>query len=247
MSEALSGRDRNQSAKAILGRRDILYARALTMKIIVLCDFDGTIVNIDTAEYTLEKFAEGDWKTLDEKLDSGEMPLEECMRRQFMMVKVSRKRIIDELNSVVRVRSGFEDLVDHCQSRGISLTIASAGLDFYIRHFLRKRGLEDAIGLVVPRVSVTSDGVRFVFPRLRDPSSVNFKDDLVRHHRNQGKTVVYVGDGTTDFNAARIADFPFAVAGSKLAGLLSKHQLPHEEFTDFRNIVEALKRLESKG
>lgn len=215
------------------------------MDLIVLCDFDGTIVNIDTAEYILEKFAEGDWKTLDEKLDSGEMPLEDCMRRQFMMVKVSRKRIIDALDSIVQVRSGFEDLVEHCQSQDIPLTIASAGLDFYIRHFLSRRGLKERVGLVVPRVSVTSDGVRFVFPRLRDPSSVSFKDDLVRHHRNQGKTVVYIGDGTTDFNAAKIASFSFAVTGSKLAGLMNKHEIPHEEFTDFKNIIEALKGLES--
>jgi 2,3-diketo-5-methylthio-1-phosphopentane phosphatase len=213
--------------------------------LIVLCDFDGTIVNIDTAEYILEKFAEEDWKTLDEKLDSGEIPLEDCMRRQFMMVKVSRKRIIDALDSIVQVRSGFEDLVEHCQSQDIPLTIASAGLDFYIRHFLSQRGLKEKVGLVVPRVSVTRDGVRFVFPKLRDPSSVSFKDDLARYNKKQGKTVLYIGDGTTDFNATRIANFPFAVTGSKLAGLMNKHEIPHEEFTDFKNIIEALKGLES--
>ncbi|MGD0057512.1 MAG: HAD-IB family phosphatase [Methanomassiliicoccales archaeon] len=217
------------------------------MKIVVLCDFDGTTVNIDTAEYTLEKLAEGNWKTLDERLDSGEMPLEECMRQQFMMVKASRKRIVDALDIVVQVRPGFEDLVEHCRSKDIPLTIASAGLDFYIRHFLSQRGLQGKVGLVVPRVSVTRNGLRFAFPELRDPSSVSFKDDLVRHYKKQGKTVVYVGDGTTDFNAARIADLPFAVIGSKLAVLLSKHGIPHNEFMDFRDIVEALKNLERQA
>jgi len=214
------------------------------MNISILCDFDGTIVYIDTAEYTLEKFAEGDWKTLDEKLDAGEMPLEECMGQQFIMVKVSRKRIIDELDRVVRVRSGFQQLIDHCESVCIPLTIASAGLDFYIIHFLKQRGLEDKIGLVVPRVRVTSDGVKFVFPKLLDPSSVSFKDDLVRLHIRAGEKVVYIGDGTTDFNAARIAHYPFAVKGSKLAGLLTSQSVPHEEFSDFRTIIKALRRVE---
>ena len=213
------------------------------MNLVVLCDFDGTIVDIDTAERTLERFASGDWKTLDKRLDSGDMPLEECMRQQFMMVNVSRKRIVDELDSVVGVRSGFEDLVEYCRSRGTALTISSAGLDFYIRHFLSQRGLGGRVGLVVPRVSVTRDGVRFAFPKLRDPSSISFKDDLVRYSKSQGKTVAYIGDGTTDFNAARIADFPFAVTGSKLAALLKKHEIPHEEFTDFRVVVEILKGL----
>lgn len=213
------------------------------LDIVVLCDFDGTIVEIDTAEHILDRFAQGDWRALDQKLDSGEMSLEECMRRQFMMVKVRRKVIVDELDGSVRVRSGFQELVDHCESIGIPFTITSAGLDFYIKHFLRQRGLEERIGLVVPKVRVTKDGVKFAFPKLVDHSSVSFKDDIVRSNMKTGKRVVYIGDGTTDFNAARIAHYPFAVRGSKLARLLSSHGIPHEELTDFRTVIEALRRM----
>ena len=35
------------------------------MNLIVLCDFDGTIVNIDTALFLLEKFVDDDWKSYD--------------------------------------------------------------------------------------------------------------------------------------------------------------------------------------
>lgn len=213
------------------------------MDIVVLCDFDGTIVEIDTAEHTLDRFAQGDWRTLDQKLDSGEMSLEECMRRQFMMVKVRRKAIVDELDRAVRARSGFQELVDHCESVGIPFTITSAGLDFYIRHFLRQRGLEERIGLVAPRVRVTKDGVKFAFPKLVDRLSVSFKDDVVRSNVKKGKRVVYIGDGTTDFNAARIANYPFAVRGSKLARLMRSHDIPHEEFIDFRTVIDALRRM----
>ena len=209
----------------------------------MLCDFDGTIVEIDTAEHTLDRFAQGDWRTLDQKLDSGEMPLEECMRRQFMMVKVQRKVIVDELDRAVTARSGFQEIVDHCESVGIPFTITSAGLDFYIRHFLRQRGLEERIGLVAPRVRVTKDGVKFAFPKLVNRSSVSFKDDVVRSNMKKGKRVVYIGDGTTDFNAARIANYPFAVRNSKLARLMSSHDIPHEELTDFRTVIDALRRM----
>lgn len=214
------------------------------MNEVILCDFDGTIVKIDTAEYVLEKLAKGDWKTLDRRLDSGEMSLEDCMGRQFGMVTASRKRIIDTLDSVVETRPGFSDLIVHCRSKRIPFIIASAGLDFYIRHFLARNGLKNEIDIVVPRVRVTRNGVKFEFPKLHYPSSVSFKDDLVRQHRNAGRTVVYIGDGTTDFNAARISDHPFAVAGSKLAGLLNENRIPHDEFTDFRTVADTLKNLE---
>jgi len=211
---------------------------------VVLCDFDGTIVQIDTAEYVLEKLAEGDWKTLDQKLDRGEMSLEDCMGQQFGMVKASRKRMVDTLDSVVEIRPGFKDLIGYCRSKHIPFVIASAGLDFYIRHFLARNGLKNEIGIVVPRVRVTRNGVKFEFPELHYSSSVSFKDDLVRQQRSTGRTVVYIGDGTTDFNAARISDHPFAVAGSKLAGLLNENKIPHGEFTDFRTVVDTLKNLE---
>jgi 2-hydroxy-3-keto-5-methylthiopentenyl-1-phosphate phosphatase len=103
--------------------------------------------------------------------------------------------------------------------------------------------LEERIGLVAPRVRVTKDGVKFAFPRLVDRSSVSFKDDVVRSNMKKGKRVVYIGDGTTDFNAARIANYPFAVRGSKLARLMSSHDIPHEEFIDFRTVIDALRRM----
>ncbi|MHA2368192.1 MAG: hypothetical protein ACXADX_05165 [Candidatus Hodarchaeales archaeon] len=41
------------------------------MTFVILCDFDGTIVDIDTAEYLLEKFARGNWQQYDVQLEKG--------------------------------------------------------------------------------------------------------------------------------------------------------------------------------
>lgn len=38
----------------------------MSMSAVVLCDFDGTITNVDTGELVLHKFAEGDWRIFDE-------------------------------------------------------------------------------------------------------------------------------------------------------------------------------------
>ena len=212
-------------------------------KIAVLCDFDGTIVNIDTAEYTLDRFAEGDWKALDEKLDKSEIPLEECMGLQFEMVKTSRDEIVRELDRVTETRPGFEEMVTCCEKMNVPLTITSAGLDFYIEHFLKARGLGSRIRVVAPSVTVTEKGVRFAFPPLLLPESIRFKDDMVRQTRELGWRVVYIGDGTTDYNAASIADLPFAVWGSKLARKLRAGCIEHFEFLDFREIVERIRAM----
>jgi 2-hydroxy-3-keto-5-methylthiopentenyl-1-phosphate phosphatase len=43
------------------------------MCIVVMSDFDGTIVYRDTANYVLAKFAKGEWKIYDKKFAEGEM------------------------------------------------------------------------------------------------------------------------------------------------------------------------------
>ncbi|MHA1992486.1 MAG: hypothetical protein ACW98A_16060 [Candidatus Hodarchaeales archaeon] len=47
------------------------------MRKIILCDFDGTIVTHDTAEFILNKFTTENWQIFDELLEKGEMTLEE--------------------------------------------------------------------------------------------------------------------------------------------------------------------------
>jgi 2-hydroxy-3-keto-5-methylthiopentenyl-1-phosphate phosphatase len=57
---------------------------------------------------------------------------------------------------------------------------------------------------------------------------------------------MYIGDGIGDYHAAGDSDFAFAIKGSKLAELLKKSKTPHEEITDFLQVVEAIKRLTRK-
>ncbi|MHA2105675.1 MAG: hypothetical protein ACW981_19790 [Candidatus Hodarchaeales archaeon] len=59
------------------------------MRKIILCDFDGTIVTHDTAEFILNKFTTENWQIFDELLEKGEMTLEESMKKQFKLIKIS--------------------------------------------------------------------------------------------------------------------------------------------------------------
>lgn len=111
------------------------------MGFVILSDFDGTVVTIDTAEYALKKFAEGDWKAIEDEFERGDITFEECLRRQFAMIKVSEKKLLDELRPVTILRPNFGNFVEFCEKQRIPLTIVSGGLDFYIRHFLSLEGL----------------------------------------------------------------------------------------------------------
>ncbi len=64
------------------------------MHLSIVCDFDGTIITVDTAELALRKFAAGKWEVFDVLLGEGKMTLEDCMINQFKLIKAPKDDII---------------------------------------------------------------------------------------------------------------------------------------------------------
>ena len=209
----------------------------------MLCDFDGTIAEIDTAVFVLDRFSRGDWRTLDKQYEQGLISLEVCLNRQFSTVLVSKEEILHELEPVVTFRPSFERLIKYCSSRSISFTIVSAGLDFVIGYFLRREGWKDLVEVYAAKTRFGARGIEFQFPKLFDKASVNFKQDLVKHYKAQGKKVVYIGDGSADYAAALSCDYPFAIECSRLAALCKGQRNDCTVITDFITVVEAISRI----
>ncbi len=213
----------------------------MPLNLIVMCDFDGTILSIDTCEFILDRFATEDWRIFDRQLEKGEITLEECLRRQFATVRAPKTIILSEIDKVASIRPDFSRLVEYCRRHRLHLILASAGIDFVIRHILSQKGWLGLVRIDAPKAEVIANEMKFDFPALFDKSSVNFKDDRVRHYRKQGMKVIYIGDGIADYEAAKIADFAFAIKSSKLAELLSRNSIPHREISDFREVIEVIR------
>jgi 2-hydroxy-3-keto-5-methylthiopentenyl-1-phosphate phosphatase len=210
------------------------------MRLVVLCDFDGTITIVDTAEWILSKYAHHDWRGLDKQFEKGEVSLEECLNKQFSNVQVSKNQVLKDLENVVVFRQGFKDFVEYCRHRGIPIVIVSAGLDFVIDYFLRKNGFLGKVEVCTAKTEEKPEGFTFSFPQIFDGPSQNFKPDVVRSYREKGFKVVFVGDGLADYAAAREADYSFAVQGSNLAGLCKQHGMKCTEMTRFQELIKPI-------
>ena len=208
-----------------------------------MCDFDDTIVTPDTGMVILDKFADGDWQTLDKLYNSNEMALEEVMRRQFSMVRATKNSMIEEVEKSVSFRPGFAELVEACGQRKLSIVVASYGLDFCIEHLLKEAGLRREVKVYAPRTRLDHHRIGLVFPRLRLKGSINLKHDLVRQYKQTGRKVVYVGDGTSDFPAVKAADVRFAIRGSILAGLCKRDKIQHSQIVSFDSVMRTLESL----
>lgn len=207
---------------------------------VILSDFDGTITKEDASQLVLSRYAEGDWGRYDGMLSRGEMGFEDCVSRQFSLIKTPPSAILRDFDRFVSTRANFGMLVGFAREWKIPMTIVSGGLDFIIREFLRRNGLLDLIGLHIGRTSFTGGRMTVSFPPLTRGGSVCFKDDLVMGIKDEGKRVAYIGDGSSDYKAALHSDVPFAVKGSRLARLFLDGGRSFHEFDDFAQVVEAL-------
>ena len=216
-------------------------------KAIVVSDFDGTIVNVDTAEVALDLYADPKWKLIGEALEKGEVSFEDSLRQQFALVNVPQETILEQLDRVAALRINFGRLVDYCKSNDIQLTVASGGFDFCIQHFLNRHGWLKFIQIYAPKSRLTENGYSLTFPKIVTTTSTNFKDDLVRREKMKGKRVFFIGNGFGDYPAAKESNFTFAIKASKLAELCRGGNVPHKEIDDFQEVVNTLSDQFRKG
>lgn len=207
----------------------------------VLCDFDGTIAEIDTAVTVFNKFIDGDWKIFNERLDRKEITLEECMREQFKMIKASKSEILSELDLDVPFRPGYRELVDYCKVNHVPFEIISAGLGFVIKHLLKARGLNKNKVHAAETIH-TENGLEMKPLELFNEDSIDFKEDLVSHMKTKGHTVLYIGDGMSDKGAVMSADFCFVVKGSRLAEFCKVEEINHIEIEDFYEVIPEIEK-----
>jgi 2,3-diketo-5-methylthio-1-phosphopentane phosphatase len=209
-------------------------------KAIVVSDFDGTIVNVDTAQVALDLYADPKWKLIGEALEKGDVSFEDSLRQQFALIKVPQETILKQLDRVAALRLNFGQLVDYCMSNDIQLTVASGGFDFCIQHFLNRDGWLKFIQIYAPKSRLTENGYTLIFPKIITPTSINFKDDLVKREKMKGKRVFFIGNGFGDYPAAKESHFAFAIKASRLAELCREGNVLHKEIEDFQEIVNTL-------
>ena len=216
------------------------------MKCVVLTDFDGTMVTIDTGVFLMDRYAPKNWRIIEKQFERGELTFEESLAREFAMLKVSEREMLNALEPATHFRPNFNELMQYCSREQFQLTIVSGGLDFGIRHFLGLKGWTN-LEIYAPKAKPTKNGIELKFPDRLEKNSTNMKDDFVIHHMKHGSKVVYIGNGTSDYPSARIADLVFAIRDSKLARLCRNGGVDCEEITDYQQVVDSMEKWVSRG
>ena len=207
-------------------------------KLAVLTDFDGTITRTDVAEAILEEFAPAGWWEIEEQHRARKIGTRETMVRQFALVRAKQADLIRFVDEHVELDETFPDFVAYCGRRHIRLEIVSEGLDFYVRHLLRKWNLP--VPLRTNHAVFDEGRIRIEYPWADATCTLCGTCKLLRlfQLRTEGYRTAYVGDGHSDLCPAVEADVVFAKA--ELADLCRKEAIAFTAFDRFADVQRQL-------
>lgn len=215
---------------------------------LVLCDFDGTITEVDVTDLIWnDRISATERLRMTQEVEAGRWNMLSYIAHGYAFVQEPPDQLLDQLVREVRLRKGWLRFVEAVAASLVSLHIVSNGLSFYIRRFLPE---SIAVTCLVARFDGVYD-IQLPAGCVLLPGE-DFKVNRVRAllSRYPGQPSVYVGDGRADFAPALLCDQVFAVRGSRLAALRKAQGLATTEFESFdavTNLVLAEGALQAPG
>lgn len=209
----------------------------------VVCDFDGTITRKDTTDLVLAALAKPEWEDLEADWIAGRITAAECMRGQIALIEASDAGL-DAVLDAAELDPGFARFAAWCEERAMPLSIVSDGVDYFIRRILGRDGLAD-IPTIANQLAGDATARRLEQPWAREGCAAGsgvckcaIADGPAGTRR---QTLIYVGDGRSDFCVSGRADILFAK--DRLADYAAARGRPFHPFTTFDDVTEVLARL----
>lgn len=205
-----------------------------------LTDFDDTAAVQNVAEIILEKFGEPSWKSIRARFRNGDITLKVYQELAFAEIKAHADELGDYAKQHVQLRPGFNEVYEYCEMKGIPMVVVSLGLDLYIKPVLKEHGFSN-IPVHCVETWYQQDKLAYTYKNVRPgyEDEGNSKGLVVKSFKNRGFTVVYAGDGRSDFEAAREADV--IIARSILIDECKAHNIKFSSFEDFHDVLDVLK------
>lgn len=209
-------------------------------------DFDGTVAPTDTVDALLERFADPEWRRIEQEWVAGNITSRECMAQQIALVR-GRRAVLEEFLHSVVIDPSFEKFVEYIRPFA-EIAVISDGLDEPIRHALRNID----IPIFANRLEYGRKGLALHFPYgdvACEVGSGVCKCAVARSiAAGRAMKIVLVGDGRSDLCIARHADVVFA-KGSLLRFCESEgiRYTPFETFEDVLNAVQRFQQSESNS
>src|SRR5665213_652609 len=206
----------------------------------IYSDFDETITTRDVGSQILAQFGTPIAFEVWKDFDAGGKNAAECLQIACESVRGMRSEDVMEIAIGQKLRSGFKEFAEYCKSKEIPLHIDSDGFSCYIREILERNSLSH-LPIWANTIEVADDGTLlhdFTHQREGCDRCASCKCALLLATSDDSDTIVYIGDGYSDWCPAQMADVVFATRDLKRqCGELG---IPHHPFEDFHEVQAIL-------
>ena len=208
----------------------------------IICDFDGTITPQDTTDRVLDALADPAWRDLEARWVSREISASDCMRQQIALIGGGQAEL-DAVLDGAALDPGFTDFIAWAEHRGLPVEVVSDGVDYFITRILARHGLAH-LPVTANHLAGEPGARRLEQPWSRKGCAAGSgvcKCEVTGPWAGERPTVVYVGDGRSDFCVSGRVDHLFAKGA--LADYATARGQTFEAFNTFHDVTRALARL----
>jgi len=207
----------------------------------VFCDFDGTISERDIIVSMGRAFGGPTAAAVIDSVQRREMSVRAGVEAMFCNIPSNRfAEVVSYARARTVIREGFYEFVEASLQRGWMFAVVSGGFDFFVDPVVAQYGSE---------LQVFCNHIDTSGPTLRVEWSVACDDTcdggcglckptVLRRFRADMAAQVVIGDGVTDFKAARLADYVFARDGLQRA--CDEAGIAYTAFETFSGIAEKI-------
>lgn len=210
-------------------------------KLLIACDFDGTITAQDTLVEILDHYGSADWRRIQAQVVAGTLSIRQGLQAEMGSVRAEPEALTELLSNRITLEPTFPDFLDSMRDKGIHVVVLTGGFDLCVETVLRARGLWPVPSLT--NRLIRNNGawkVEFPFPSTTCRDCGHCKADPIRRWNSEGYTTCFVGNGVTDRCPAKEATVTFAK--DELLTWCRREGVPAVPFNTFRDIQAELER-----
>jgi 2,3-diketo-5-methylthio-1-phosphopentane phosphatase len=184
----------------------------------VAIDFDGTIVDQDITDAVIQQFSRPGWEIPERLWESGQMGSRECLEIQMSLI---HEPVADVLQFIDRFKidPNFIGIADLLNEMGIPFAIVSDGFKVFIERLLVNAGFKEMPPVYANGLIQQRSRLKLVFPYANRQCPSGTCKCTVTNNVSEGRSVILIGDGRSDYCLAQKAAFIFSKGklGTELA------------------------------
>jgi 2-hydroxy-3-keto-5-methylthiopentenyl-1-phosphate phosphatase len=215
-------------------------------KLIIFCDFDGTITENDNIVAIMKHFNPDGWEQIVKDIMDRKMSIQQGVGKMFALFPTDMEKEVKQfaVNNAV-IRKGFSDLLSYSKEQDIDFLVTSGGIDFFVYPLLEPFAI-DKDHIFCNGSDFSGETMRITWPHACDEGCPNqqcgmCKTKIIRSYSNEHYHKILIGDSVTDLEGAKLADLVFARA--HLIDLCKERDIATIPFEDFNDVIEYLKNM----